>query len=56
MNKSEEKIQDDYINKLLDMVDNYAEKTNKSTYKPTDKERQIFGRIVKLVNAINNYL
>ena len=56
LRKLEEKRQNDYINKLLDMVENYADKTNKSAYKPTDKERQIFGRIVKLVNAINNYL
>jgi hypothetical protein len=56
LRKLEEKRQEEFISKLLDMVDNYAEKTNKSAYEPTDKERAIFGQIVKLVNSINNYL
>jgi hypothetical protein len=56
LRKLEEKRQEEFIIRLLDMVDNYSEKTNKSSYKPTDAERALFGRIVILVNAINNYL
>lgn len=56
LRKLEEKRQEEFINKLFDMVENYAEKTNKSAYKPTDKERAVFGRIVNIVNNINKYL
>ena len=56
LRKLEEKRQEEFISKLLDMVDNYADKTNKSIYKPTDKERSVFGRIVNIVNNINKNL
>ena len=56
LRKREEESQEEFVNKLFDMVNNYAEKTNNSAYKPTDKERAIFGQIVKIVNNINKYL
>lgn len=56
LRKREEESQEEFVNKLFDMVNNYAEKTNNSAYEPTDKERAVFGRIVKIVNNINKYL
>lgn len=56
LRKREEERQEEFVNKLFDMVENYAEKTNNSAYKPTNKERAIFGRIVNIVNNINKYL
>jgi hypothetical protein len=54
--ENKQKMQLDFIKKLEDMVEHYAEKTIKSSYIPSIEEKFIFGKIVNIVNNVNKYL
>lgn len=56
MQNIKDKSQNEFIEKLLDMVEHYAEKTNKKDYTPTNHERETFRKILIMINNINNYL
>lgn len=50
MRKLQEEAQNKYIDKLFDIVENLCEKANKNNYEPTDYEREMFGKIVTIIN------
>ena len=49
------KQQEQYISKLADMVDVLCDKANKRDYEPTNKEREIFEHIRKVINNMANW-
>lgn len=51
-----QKMQLDFINDLLDRVEHYAEKTNKTAYEASQEERDKFRTILIIINNINKYL
>ena len=54
--KTKEKIQLDFVLDLKDRVEHYAEKTNKTSYIPSERERREFNEIRKIIEWINKYL
>lgn len=51
-----QKMQLDFVNDLLNLVEYYGGKTIKVDYVPSEEERYKFGKIVHMVNGINKYL
>lgn len=47
-----QKQQNDFIDKLADMVDNFVAKSNRKDYEPTDHERERFRQIHSNINDI----
>lgn len=56
MDELQEKIQLDFIERLLDMVEHYEEKVGKASYKVGMKEHEIFTRIRNIINSIDKYI
>lgn len=50
LKESQEKMQDEFIDKLLDEVMFLSEKTNKKEYDPTLHEQEQFRKIVNIIN------
>ena len=50
-----QKGQDKFIDELLSKVEFLNEVANKKDYEPTDHERLQFGKIVTIVNNMNNW-
>ena len=55
MRKLQEETQNDYIDKLLDMVENLCEKANNVNYKPTEYERHTFGKISTIITNMSKW-
>ena len=56
MRELREKIQLDFILDLKDRVEHYAQKTIKTSYIPSERERREFYEIYKMINGIMEYL
>ncbi len=54
LKKVNDRIQDERIDKLHDLMEHYAELVNKSEYERTEHEWRKWGEIEKLFNFINN--
>lgn len=52
MIETKQKIQLDFILDLKDRVQHYAEKTIRTSYEPSEQERQEFNEIRKIINGI----
>lgn len=50
MRKNEEKMQNEFIDKIYDAVDLFANKVSSSTYQITQHERDTFKKIETLIN------
>ena len=55
LRESEEHIQNDFIDKVLDSVQLLLEKANCRDYKPTDHEREQFGKIYTIIVNMSNW-
>ena len=55
MRKLQEEAQNDYINKLLDIVENLCEKANSINYVPTEYERLTFSKIVTIITNMSKW-
>ena len=55
MRKLQEEAQNEYIDKLLDIVENLCEKANKNNYEPTEHEREMFGKIVTIITNMSKW-
>ncbi len=51
-----EEMQERVIERILEEVDHYASKAGLKSYKPTTRERMLFGKLVHMINNINNWL
>lgn len=47
--------QEEYISKILGMVETLYDNANKTSYKPTTKERQTFNYIQDIINGMSNW-
>ena len=56
LEKSREKMQERVIERILEEVNYYAYKAGLKSYKPTTRERALFGQLVHIINNINNWL
>lgn len=56
MYELQEKIQNDFIDKLLDMVEHYESKVIKTSYKASIKEHQKFTKIKNIIDSIDKYI
>ena len=52
---NQEQIQNEFIDKILDSVEFLLEKANRRDYKPTDHEREQFGKIYAIITNMNNW-
>ena len=55
LRESQEQIQNEFIDKILDSVEFLLEKANRRDYKPTDHEREQFGKIYIIIKNMNNW-
>ena len=51
---NEKDIQNAFMDDLLNKVETLCNKANKRSYEPTDHEREQFGKIVVIINNMNN--
>ena len=52
---TQEKTQNEFIDKLYDMVENLCEKANKRDYVATNYEREVFRKIYTIISNMNNW-
>lgn len=55
LRESQEQIQNEFIDKILDSVELLLEKANRRDYEPTEHERQQFGKIYTIITNMNNW-
>ena len=55
LRERQEQIQNEFIDKVLDSVQLLLEKANCRDYKPTDHEREQFGKIYTIISNMNNW-
>ena len=55
LRESQEQIQNEFIDKILDSVEFLLEKANRKDYEPTEHERQQFGKIYTIITNMNNW-
>lgn len=55
INRIKEENQNNYIDKLYEMVENLCVKANEKSYTPTNYEREVFNKIRTLLNDMNNW-
>lgn len=55
LRESQEQIQNEFIDKILDSVEFLLEKANRRDYEPTDHEREQFGKIYTIITNMNNW-
>lgn len=59
MRKVQEKMQNEFIDKLLDSITWLSEKVNEKDYEPTSHEREVFSQIINIIvtnNMIDRFL
>lgn len=54
-NQLREEQQEEFMKKLVEMVENLVEKANKKDYDPTNNEREMFRQIYTIINDMNNW-
>lgn len=47
--------QEEYISKILCMVETLYDNANTTSYKPTNKEKQTFNHIQNIINGMSNW-
>lgn len=47
--------QEEYISKILCMVETLYNNANTASYKPTNKEKQTFNHIQNIINGMSNW-
>lgn len=47
--------QEEYITKILTMVETLYNNANTASYKPTNKEKQTFNYIQNIINGMSNW-
>lgn len=47
--------QEEYISKILGMVETLYNNANTASYKPTNKEKQTFNYIQNIINGMSNW-
>lgn len=55
LRENQEKIQNEFIDKILDSVEFLLEKANRRDYKATEHEREQFGKIYTIIVNMNNW-
>lgn len=55
INEIKEKQQNEFIDKLGEMVDLLCEKANKKDYEPTQYEKEIFNHIYIVISNMNSW-
>lgn len=55
MQETKAKQQNEFIDKLLDTVENLLDKANKKDYEPTQHEREVFKQIYTIIINMNNW-
>lgn len=55
MKENNETRQNQYIDKLLDYVDNLSEKAKSKDYTPTTYEREQFSKIANIIKDMENW-
>ena len=53
--KNQEKMQDDYIDKVYDEISYLCEKANLKSYEPTTHERFIFNKIKNIIDDMSKW-
>lgn len=51
----QEKIQNDFADKLLDMVENFKDKMNNLEYQATSHEYEVYQKICSIMNAMQTW-
>lgn len=49
MKENKDKMQNEFIDKLLDQVEHYNDKANRRDYVPTDHEKEVFSKIATII-------
>lgn len=52
LRKTQEKIQNDFINRIYDDVQFLGEKADRESYEPTAHERETVAKIAEIINSI----
>ena len=52
---TKDKLQNEFIDKVFDMVEHLSEKTNRKDYVATDHEREVFRKIYIIITNMNNW-
>lgn len=52
---TKDKLQNEFIDRVFDMVEHLCEKTNKKDYVATDYEREVFKKIYTIIINMNNW-
>lgn len=47
--------QEEYIAKILAMIETLYDNANTASYKPTNKEKQTFNHIQNIINGMSNW-
>ena len=55
LRKLKEENQENFMSKLLEMVENLLDKANVKTYEPTTKEKEDFRKIVNIVKNMESW-
>lgn len=55
MKVNNEKMQEEFMAKLLDQIELLNEKANKKDYEPTSNEREMFRKIYTIITNMNNW-
>ena len=56
LEKSREEMQERVIERILEEVEHYSNKAILTSYKTSPRERMLFGKLVNIINNINNWL
>lgn len=49
MKENKDKMQNEFIDKLLDQIEHYNDKANRRDYVPTDHEKEVFSKIATII-------
>lgn len=49
MLETKNKMQDEFIDKLLDQIEHYNDKANRRDYVPTEHEKEVFSKIATII-------
>ena len=52
---NQEKLQNNFIDDILEKVEFLLEKANNKSYEPTDYEREQFGKIATIIKNMSNW-
>lgn len=55
LRKLKEESQEEFMSKLLEMVENLLDKANVKTYEPTTKEKEDFRKIANIIKNMESW-